>query len=337
MGAIPGCSVPDEPAPPRPGAALVREMVARGALNDPAWRAAFAEVPRHLFVPYYFVSRARRATSGSGARTPTRPGGPRWLHGAYADEALATRVRDGELVSSSSQPSLMARMLEELEMRGRHDRPGDRRGHRLQRGAALPPARRRRGDHHRPRPGDHGVRPQTSRGGRLPARPWSPGTGRGAAPSGRPFDRIIATCTLPSVPQAWLAQCRPGARILAPLATGLIMLRVRETPHGQVRRGALPAHARVLRAAARRRCRAGAPPAHRGTAEAGGRERAVPVHADADRGQLSTRTRPSPCGSARGAPSGRGSGSRSGTGGSGPGWTTRRGRTSGHCPPTCTD
>ena len=96
---------------------LVRAIVAGGGLTDPAWRAAFEEVPRHLFVPYYFVGRARRRTSGCGARTPTACGGPAGCAGAYADGPLATRVRDGELVSSSSQPSLMARMLEELEVR----------------------------------------------------------------------------------------------------------------------------------------------------------------------------------------------------------------------------
>lgn len=95
--------------------AMVREMVARGALKDPAWRAAFEEVPRHLFVPYYFVT----GTGGPQRlwrEDPDPARRARWLHGAYADEALATRIRDGELVSSSSQPSLMARMLEELEM-----------------------------------------------------------------------------------------------------------------------------------------------------------------------------------------------------------------------------
>ena len=52
------------------------------------------------------------------------------------------------------------------------------------------------------------------------------GDGARGCPERAPFDRIIATCALPSVPYAWLPQCRPGARILAPLATGLIVLRV---------------------------------------------------------------------------------------------------------------
>lgn len=39
------------------------------------------------------------------------------MRGAYADAPLATRLRDGELVSSSSQPSLMAMMLVALRVR----------------------------------------------------------------------------------------------------------------------------------------------------------------------------------------------------------------------------
>ena len=79
-------------------------------------------MPRHLFVPYYFVP-----ACGAGAyerlwcEDPDPGRRDRWLRGAYADAPLATRVRDGELVSSSSQPSLMARMLDALEVRdGRH-------------------------------------------------------------------------------------------------------------------------------------------------------------------------------------------------------------------------
>lgn len=61
------------------------------------------------------------------------------------------------------------------------------------------------------------------------------GDGARGVPERAPFDRIIATCTLASVPTAWLAQCRPGARILSPLATGLIVLTVRDAGHAEGR------------------------------------------------------------------------------------------------------
>jgi protein-L-isoaspartate(D-aspartate) O-methyltransferase len=54
---------------------------------------AFARVPRHLFLPG--VS----------------------LDAVYADDAVVTRDEGGVPTSSSSQPSLMARMLEQLDVR----------------------------------------------------------------------------------------------------------------------------------------------------------------------------------------------------------------------------
>ncbi|MEU3185727.1 methyltransferase domain-containing protein [Streptomyces sp. NPDC006923] len=215
---------PDEAAAAEARAALVREIAASGALEDPAWLAAFEEVPRHIFVPYYFVSRPGGYDRlWGGDPDPVRR--RRWLRGAYADGPLATRVRDGELISSSSQPSLMARMLAELDVRD-----GDRVleiGAGSGYNAALLSHRL----------GEELVTtidldPEITESARahLAAAGYRPAvvTGDGArgCPERAPFDRIIATCTLPSVPRGWLAQCGPGARILAPLATGLIVLRV---------------------------------------------------------------------------------------------------------------
>ncbi|MFJ1645713.1 methyltransferase domain-containing protein [Streptomyces sp. NPDC088258] len=229
---------PDDPAAAEARAALVAEIAATGALGDPAWRAAFEEVPRHVFVPYYFVSRPGGYDRlWSGDPEPARRA--RWLRGAYADGPLAIRVRDGELISSSSQPSLMATMLAELDVRD-----GDRvleigagsgynaalLAHRL--GDALVTT--------------VDLDPEITESARshLAAAGYRPAvvTGDGArgCPRRAPFDRIIATCTLPSVPVSWLAQCRPGALILAPLATGLIVLRVGAGDHDGVGAGGTP-------------------------------------------------------------------------------------------------
>ncbi|MGW7363779.1 methyltransferase domain-containing protein [Streptomyces sp. NPDC054841] len=211
--------------------ALVRRIAATGALDDPAWRAAFEDVPRHLFVPYYYVSTfAGYERLWSGDTAPDRR--ERWLRGAYSDGPLATRVRDGELVSSSSQPSLMARMLDVLEIRDGHSvlEIGAGTGY----NAALLCHRL----------GDSLVTtvdldPEITESARshLAAAGYHPAviTGDGACgcPGRAPFDRIIATCTLSSVPSAWPAQCSPGALILAPLATGLILLRVRDADHAE--------------------------------------------------------------------------------------------------------
>ena len=251
----------------------------------------------------------------------------RWLRGAYADAPLATRLRDGELVSSSSQPSLMAMMLAELRVRGRRPGPGDRRRHRLQRGAARPPARRRRPGHHRrPGAGDHRGGPPAP--GRPPGTtPWSsPATARAGCPNAPPSTGSSrpAPCRRSRPPGS--PSAAPARRILTPLATGLIALTVRDAGHGG---GALPAHARLLRAAARRRARAGA------AAELGGVPRRARDHElfrfllALTRGSLDPQEALRAVG-ARGAAAARAvrhHGQR--RRGSGPGWTIRRGRTPG--------
>ncbi|OKK19574.1 methyltransferase [Streptomyces sp. CB00455] len=205
-------------------AAQVRELTAAGALDDPLWRAAFAAVPRHVFVPYFWTGR------GAGherlwAEDPDPERRARWLRGVYTDAPLATRLRDGELLSSSSQPSLMARMLEALEVRD-----GD---NVLEIGAgtgynAALLCHRLGEDLVTTVDLDEEITESARR--HLAAIGYHPAviTGDGArgCPSRAPFDRIMVTCTLPIVPPAWLGQCRPGARILAPLSTGLIALTV---------------------------------------------------------------------------------------------------------------
>ncbi|MFC4331668.1 methyltransferase domain-containing protein [Streptomyces andamanensis] len=214
-------------------ARLVREIEAsRAWAADPVWREAFARVPRHLFVPYYYVA----GPGGHERRwgeSPDAAARERWLRGAYEDVPLATRLRDGELVSSSSQPSLMAQMLAEL-------RPAD--GDRVLEVGAGTGYNAALLAH---RLGDDGLvttvdlEPEITEAARchLAAAGHHPvvvtGDGARGVPERAPYDRIIATCALPTVPRAWLAQCAPGARILTPLATGLVVLTVRDAAHAE--------------------------------------------------------------------------------------------------------
>ncbi|MBL1080622.1 methyltransferase domain-containing protein [Streptomyces actinomycinicus] len=216
-------------------AALVREIDADGAWGgDPVWREAFAAVPRHLFVPYYYVAGPGGYERRWGESRDPRAR-ERWVRGAYEDVPLATRLRDGELLSSSSQPSLMARMLTALDVED-----GDRVlevGAGTGYNAALLAHRL----------GDDGLvttvdlDPEITESARrhLSEAGFHPvvvtGDGARGVPERAPFDRIIATCELPTVPRAWLAQCRPGARILTPLATGLLALSVRDPEHAEGR------------------------------------------------------------------------------------------------------
>ncbi|MER6925700.1 methyltransferase domain-containing protein, partial [Streptomyces spiralis] len=213
--------------------ALVREIDASGAwASDPVWREAFAAVPRHLFVPYYYVG-VMGGYERRWGESPEAKARERWLWGAYEDAPLATRLRDGELVSSSSQPSLMAQMLAELRVAD-----GDRVleiGAGTGYNAAL--LAHRLGDDDLVTTIDldpeitESARRHLAAAGHHPA--VVTGDGARGVPERAPFDRIIATCALPSIPRAWLAQCHPGARILTPIATGLVALTVRDAAHAE--------------------------------------------------------------------------------------------------------
>ncbi|MEU6573917.1 methyltransferase domain-containing protein [Streptomyces sp. NPDC046805] len=233
-------------------AALVRQIDESGAWDeDPVWREAFAQVPRHLFVPFYYVG-VLGGYERCWNQSPDPAERERWVRGAYADAPLATRVRDGELVSSSSQPSLMATMLVALGVRD-----GDRVleiGAGTGYNAAL--LAHRLGDDDLVTTID--LEPEITEAARqhLAAAGYHPavvtGDGTRGVPERAPFDRIIATCTLPSVPRAWLAQCRPGGRILTPLATGLVALTVRDAEHAEGRFLHTPAYFVPLRGVRRR-------------------------------------------------------------------------------------
>ena len=75
---------------------LVDELVARGWIRSPAVEAAFRTVPRHLFLPGLAVEEV------------------------YRDQVIITKRVDGEAVSSSSQPQIMAVMLEQLGLEAGH-------------------------------------------------------------------------------------------------------------------------------------------------------------------------------------------------------------------------
>lgn len=229
--------------------ALLRSLIEDGALPDPAWQHAFEEVPRELFVPYYFLS----SSVGEERRwreDPDPEARERWLEGAYEDAPLAIKLKDGELLSSSSQPSLMARMLEALRVRDGMKvlEIGTGSGW----NAALLCHRL----------GEENVttldlEPEITEAARahLAAAGYRPtvhtGDGaRGYRPAA-PYDRVIATCALRRLPWAWVGQTALDGLILAPLATGLIRLRVQPEGVGEGRFLSMPAYFVPLRGAKR--------------------------------------------------------------------------------------
>src|SRR5262249_62311361 len=96
---------------------LAEDLVDRGAAIDPRWRVAFEAVPRHVFVPCFDDEELTVVGGGE----PGQRGA--FLDAVYSDRTLVTQVApvpgaDGLSwsTSSSTMPSLMARMLELLDV-----------------------------------------------------------------------------------------------------------------------------------------------------------------------------------------------------------------------------
>ncbi|MFI9811502.1 methyltransferase domain-containing protein [Saccharothrix variisporea] len=194
-------------------AALADHLTSTGDLHDPAWAAAIAATPRHQLVPTAY----RQQPDGTWAALDTAGAD---LNLAYSTTTLVTELDDtGQPVSSSTKPDLMVRMLELLDI---HD------GHRVLEigtgtgyNAAL--LAHRLGDDHvhsvdldpalvetaRARLAALGRQP------RLAARDGADGW-----PKHAPYDRIIATCSVPRIPWTWAEQTAPGALLLADLKIG---------------------------------------------------------------------------------------------------------------------
>lgn len=189
---------------------LLHSLLGKGVV-PPEWRDAVASVDRALFIPEVIVG-------GDFADDPEE-----WLRIVYADGPVVTQVNDGKPTasdafrlhtSSSSMPSIMLDMLGLLDVRD-----GDRvlevgtgtgynaawLSHRLGEARVtsveLDEAVLALADRNLRRAGFH---PTTVLG-----------DGRDGHRRGAPYERIICTCTMRDVPQAWLEQC-PDGRIVTP-------------------------------------------------------------------------------------------------------------------------
>lgn len=199
-------------------------------------------VRRHEFLHGGFF----RPVPGSQPSTwePVVKGQPEWLEGCYTDESLVTQIAGtitatdirGEIMreptSSSTLPSLVLRMLEDLLVETGMNvlEIGTGTGY----STALLSARL--GDEHITSieyDDEVAARAQEALS-RQQTHPWLVrGDGLlGHAPRA-PYDRVIATCGVHTVPQTWIEQTRPGGLILACVggwlnASELVRLRVGE-------------------------------------------------------------------------------------------------------------
>ncbi|MFI9236923.1 ATP-grasp peptide maturase system methyltransferase [Streptomyces sp. NPDC053079] len=240
---------PTPPAVDEHRAAELRERLAQqledgGHLRSPAWRAAVETVPRHECVRTFFRrSQGPRGTLWTPV-VPTQENASTWLEEAYADTTLVTQLDGGthpadvaepvhgDPTSSSTLPSLVVRMLEDLD-----PRDGDR-VLEVGTGTGYSTALmcERLGSKHVTSiefdPAAAGrARAAISAAGYEPTLVNDDGL-LGYAKNA-PYDRLIATCSVRTIPATWLEQVRPGGTIVTTVSgwlygSGLVRLTVGE-------------------------------------------------------------------------------------------------------------
>lgn len=175
-----------------------RQLVHELAIADARVRDAFLRVPRELFVPEFHAERG--------------------LAAVYRDEVVVTRTDEhGIAISSSSQPRIMAAMLERLELE-----PGQR-VLEVGAGTGYNAALLKTVVGPRGRVVSVDVDAEIVRAARRALRRGGYpvqvvcGDGRDGFPAAAPFDRIVVTASSAEVPRAWLEQLREGGLLELPL------------------------------------------------------------------------------------------------------------------------
>ena len=180
-------------------------------------RRAFLQVPRHLFVEQYYQQRGNSFRWDLVSAT---------MEQVYRDQPLVTQIdQRGRPASSSSQPSAMAVQLEALDVIDGHSilEIGTGTGY----NAALMGTQA----------GQRGVVTsididadlvQTAKQHLAAAHSTNvqvlPGDGFVGCAAHAPYDRILATCAVQSIPDAWVDQLKPQGILVCNLVTSLTSL-----------------------------------------------------------------------------------------------------------------
>ncbi|GGJ56571.1 methyltransferase domain-containing protein [Streptomyces brasiliensis] len=207
------------------------------------WRPLVANTPRHVFVPRWWERQ-----DGTWTLCAPRPDNEAWLHGAYRDRSLITRVGplhadhagpddhpEGRPTSSATLPSLVVQMFQHGRLQDGQDllEVGTGSGY----GTAL--AAKRLGENRvtsldvdpylidaaRDRLGSLGLKPTLA-------------AVDATGPIDGEYDRIMATVGVRPVPPSWLGALRTGGRLVATIAgTSLIIEAVKRfdgTAYGRI-------------------------------------------------------------------------------------------------------
>jgi protein-L-isoaspartate O-methyltransferase len=208
---------------------MVTGLVDSGAITGEAWRRAFTAVARHALVPRFYRTHDRALIDSANPDDQAT-----WLEAVYSNKTLVTQITPTDVTSSGTMPGLIAMMLTAIRIN-----TGDHVLH-VGTGTGYTAALlcERLGSN---KVTTIDIDPDLSKGARtrLDHLGYTPTlvTGNGAhgyAPNA-PYDAILATCAPRRIPADWLAQAAPGARIVAPLATGLIALEVTGPDHASGR------------------------------------------------------------------------------------------------------
>lgn len=177
---------------------MVDTLVARGRVSTPDVERALRSVPRHVFLP------------GSA------------LHVSYADEAVAIKWQGGVAISSVSQPSMIASMLEMLDVHEgmRILEIGTGSGYNS---ALLATLAGERGEVVTVEVDEELAETarQTLASMRFETVDVQVGDGRQGWPARAPYDRIIVTASSPCPEDSWVDQLGDPGRMVVPLAPEL--------------------------------------------------------------------------------------------------------------------
>ncbi|MGH3982798.1 MAG: methyltransferase domain-containing protein [Pseudonocardiaceae bacterium] len=219
---------------------LADELDTDGDLQVHGWRDAVIAVPRHEFIPrYYLQDRDARPLRWTTHEPRDAESTQRWLDLVYSPTTLITDLADyadrgvQAPVSSSTKPDLMIRMLEALDVADgmRVLEIGTGTGY----NAALLAHRLGSAQVCSVDIDPKLVSQARTRLSRLGYNPTLvTADGADGLADHAPFDRIIATCALFAVPVGWIDQLRPDGLALVhiegPLGAGnLLALRRSDT------------------------------------------------------------------------------------------------------------